>query len=181
MKTLFVFKPKNVVDIITNSSSELFVLKGETKTIVEEMIENVYPNYKDEYDEIKHISELTINELDNFFNYLCSPHIWPASKENYTIPEGFTFDELYEPRKNWETGEIEEPAWNGEIQYELRNNLKDKTNKWKSSFVTNKNKKQILNKLDPKGEMYFLYSKDENPNWDYQEALMGIGERFHLG
>lgn len=180
MKTLFVFKPKNVVDIITNSSSELFVLKGETKEIVEEMIANVYPEYKNEYDEVKHISELSVDELDNYFNYLCSPHMWPATKANYPVPDGFTFDELYEPKKNWETGEVEKPAWNGAIQYELRNNLVTKE-KWRSSFVTEENYQEIVNKLDPERKMYFLYSLDENPDWDMQEKLMNIGERFHLG
>lgn len=180
MKTLFVFKPKNVVDIITNSSSELFVLKGETKEIVEEMIANVYPEYKNEYDEVKHISELSVDDLDNYFNYLCSPHMWPATKANYPVPDGFTFDELYEPKKNWETGEVEKPAWNGAIQYELRNNLVTKE-KWRSSFVTEENYQEIVNKLDPERKMYFLYSLDENPDWDMQEKLMNIGERFHLG
>lgn len=180
MKTLFVFKPKNVVDIITNSSSELFVLKGETKQIVEEMIANVYPEYKNEYDEVKHISELSVDDLDNYFNYLCSPHMWPASKGNYPVPEGFTFDELYEPKKDWQTGEVKKPAWNGQIQYQLRNNLVTK-NKWDSSFVTEENHQEIVNKLDPERKMYFLYSLDENPDWDMQEKLMNIGERFHLG
>ena len=51
-KILFAIKVNNVVDVITNSSSELFVLKGETKNIVEEMITNIYPNYKNEYEEV---------------------------------------------------------------------------------------------------------------------------------
>jgi len=181
MKTLFIFKPKNVVDIITNSSSELFVLKGETKEIVEEMISNVYPDYRNEYNEVKHISELSIDELNNYFRYLCSPHMWPASKSMYPVPDGFTFDELYEPEKDWETGKPKKPAWNGEVQYELRDNLKDKKNKWNMSFVTKKNYKKILDKLDPERKMFFLYSEDQNPNWEMQEKLMMIGERFHLG
>lgn len=181
MKTLFVFRPKNVVDIITNSSSELFVLKGETKQIVEEMIANVYPDYRNEYDEVKHISELTLDELNNYFYYLCSPHMFPASKHMYAVPDGFTFEELYEPKKHWDTGEVEKPAWNGEIQYQLRDNLKDKKNKWNTAFVTEENHQEILNKLDPQREMYFLYSLDENPDWDMQEELMGISQRFHLG
>lgn len=181
MKTLFVINAKNVIDVITNSSSELFVLKGETKKIVDEMIKNLYPNYKKEYKELIHSSKLTIDQLDLYFNYLCSPHQWPASKYMYPVPDGFTFEELYEPKKDWQTGELEKPAWNGEIQYELKNNLKNKKNKWSRSFVTKENHKEILNKLDPERKMYFLFSKDENPNWEMQEQLMTIGERFHLG
>ena len=36
-------------------------------------------------------------------------------------------------------------------------------------------------RLDPNKEMLFLYSIDENPGWDYQELLMNIMDRIHLG
>jgi hypothetical protein len=176
-KVLFLFKVNNVVDVVTNSSSELFVLKGETKEIVEEMIKNVFPDYLDEYDMLSHISELSIDELDNYLSYMCSPHCWPATKSQYPVPDGFTFDELYEPEKDWKTGEQAPPAWNGELQYRLRNNSGER---W-GGLVTEENKEEIIKKLDPKGETYFLYSLDENPNWENQEKLMMIGERYHLG
>ena len=38
-----------------------------------------------------------------------------------------------------------------------------------------------LNMLDPENNTWLLYSLDENPNWEYQEKLSTIGERFHLG
>lgn len=180
-RTLLVFKVDNVIDIITNSSSELFVLKGETKEIVEEMISNVYPDYKIEYDDVKHISELSIDDLDNFMIYECSPHHWPAQKGDMPIPGYFTFDDLYEPEKD-NDGNVK-PAWNGAIQYKLKNNIpeKDRKYRWHRSFVTEENLGWVLNKLDPERQMYFLYSKDENPNWEMQEALMNVGERYHLG
>jgi len=53
--------------------------------------------------------------------------------------------------------------------------------KWDSSFVTVENIEEMRMKLDPKGELYFLYSIDENPDWDFQQALESVGERFHLG
>ena len=177
---LFKFKVNNVVDVITNSSSELFVLKGETKSIVEEMISNVYPSYRYEYNDVKHISELSISELNQYIEFHCNPSVWPATKSSYPILDGFTFEELYEPKKNRRTGIQEPPAWNGEIQYELKNNdLSD--NILCNSFVTKENHKKIIDKLDPGKEMYFLFSIGENPDWDYQEKLMTIGDRFHLG
>lgn len=30
-------------------------------------------------------------------------------------------------------------------------------------------------------ERVLLFSKDENPDWDYQEKLMEVAERYHLG
>lgn len=176
-KTLFVFNINNVIDVVTNSSSELFVLKGETKEIVEEMIQNVYPDYLSEYEKVLHISELSLDQLDQYFQYMCSSHIYPAQKSNYFVPNGFTFDELYEPAKDYKTGEIKKPAWNGSIQYELKVN---EGGRW-GRFVTTNNMEDIINKIDPKKEMYFLYSLDENPNWDYQESLMSIADRYHLG
>ena len=38
MKKIFEFNIDNTIDIITNSSSELFVLQGRTKELVESMI-----------------------------------------------------------------------------------------------------------------------------------------------
>ena len=169
-RILFKICVDNVIDIITNSSSELFVLKGESKAIVEEMIANVYPNYRNEYEELKHIAELTLDELENFISYHCGSSCWPARKENYLILPGFTFDELYEPEKDWKTGELKSPAWNGEIQYRL-----------KEDFIDENNKEEIINRLDPNRSMYFLFSLDENPDWGMQESLMNIGDRYHLG
>jgi hypothetical protein len=173
-KTLFIIQPHSMVDVITNSSSELFVFEGKEKETIIEMIKSVYPDYLEEYSELKNISELTSNELDMYFSYMCSPHIWPARKSQYPILPGFTFDELYEPEKDWKTGDIKQSAWNGEIQYRLKNNEK-------FYFVTDENREECINKLSPNRDMYFLFSYDDNPNYEYQELLEMFGQRIHLG
>jgi len=182
-KTLFAISVDNVVDVITNSSSELFVLKGETKEIATEMIRDIYPDFESEYEPLKHISELSNDDLDTLLNYHCSAYCWPASKSMLPILNGYTFDELYEPKRNWKTGEIEPPAWNGEIQYELKNNLPivyDGTYQ-PTSFVTDENRDRVVKAIEDTIGNYFLYSIDENPNWDRQEELMMIANRYHLG
>ena len=173
-RIIITFAVDNTIDLITNSSSELFVLSGDTREIVTEMVESVYPEFRNEYAEIKSSRDLSEEELDYFFSFASSPGCWPASKNQYPIIPGFTFEDLYEP-------EDKDPAWNGEIQYQLKNNKNETEDVWDRSFVTNENHQEILNKLDPEGKMYFLYSLDENPNWDMQEALMNIGVRYHLG
>lgn len=178
-RKLFLFKIDHSIDLITNSSSELFVLSGNSKDHVVEMIKNVYSDYLNEYEELKSIDELTIRELESYFNYACSSHCWPSSKHQLPILPGFTFEELYEPEKDYQTGKQKEPAWNGQIQYELKNN--SHPNESYGNFVTEENKQELINKLDPNKKMFFLFSIDENPNWNYQEQLMQIGERFHLG
>jgi len=42
MKTLFVINPHSIIDVITNSSSELYVFKGKNKETIEKMIEEIY-------------------------------------------------------------------------------------------------------------------------------------------
>ena len=180
-RVLFTIKPHSIIDVITNSSSELFVGKSQNKEELISLLKAVYPGYLNEYNELMHIDELSMDQLETYISYHCSSHCWPASKSNYGILNGFTFEELYEPEKDWQTGKVKSPAWNGELQYQLRDNAKDEDNKWNQSFVTESNVEEIKNKLDPNREMYFLFSNDENPNWEMQEKLMNIMNRYHLG
>lgn len=207
MKDLIVFKPHSIVDIITNSSSELFVFEGNEKEVIEEMIRQVYPNYDNEYEELKSIMELSVEELDNFISYHCSPHRYPARRADYPLIGDYTFEELYEPEEGGR-------AWNGELQYQLKDNSRPPKNltvkkfddfinkdidpyseenwnndeeeyedKWHiRRFVTLQNHTEVINRICPEHNLYFMYSLDENPNWDYQEKLEEIGGiRYHLG
>ena len=170
-KTLFVIRPHSIVDLITNSSSELFVFNGKQKKVLKNSIEAVYPDYLSEYKELKSVDDLRPEELNTYMSFVCSSRMWPATKSMYPVLPGFTFDELYTPDDNGV------PAWNGEIQYQLRNNEGCKY----GDFVTEQNFEEIKNKLDPNREMFFLFSLDENPNWDMQEELESFGTRYHLG
>lgn len=173
-KIVFVIQPQSIIDIITNSSSELFIFKGKDKEVIEKMISELYPNYKNEYEELQPLRSLSTEELDNFVSWTTGSHCWPADKKDYQIPGIFTFEELYE-------AEDEKPAWNGEIQYKLKKNFVDPESKWDYSFVTEENKDWVLSKLDPTNSMFLLYSIDENPNYDMQGELESIGTRYHLG
>jgi hypothetical protein len=177
-KPVFVIQVDNVIDLITNSSSELFVLSSQTKEIVTELIESTYSDFRSEYEEPINIKDLDIERLNQYFDYFTYPGIYPAKKKDYPIIPGFTFEELYEPKKHWETGEIEPPAWNGEIQYELKNN--DQNSRW-GRYVTEENREELIKKLNPTGDLWFLYSLDENPDWEKQEDLSSIASRYHLG
>ena len=67
-KVLFEIKVNNVIDVITNSSSELFVLKGETQEIVEEMIKDIYPDYKNEYEDLKPLKEVSSSDFRTYLD-----------------------------------------------------------------------------------------------------------------
>lgn len=150
MKHLFTFQPDHVLDIITNSSSELFVLKGQTLAIVESMVRSVYANYDSEYESIKPTSDLTIDEIQTYLSYAYIHY-----SEEPKMLSGFSFDEMFEKSERW-------------------TNLK-----W--GFVTEENKAKVVKAMDPTGDKFFMFSKDENPNWEMQEQLMEVGERYHLG
>lgn len=147
-KIVFVMNIHSVVDVITNSSSELFVGKHQSKEIIEEMIKLAYPNYLNEYEELKSIDELSDDDLDVYISY--HYEIWG----NLKLIDGFSFDEMYEKENDW---------------IYISND-----------FVKN-NRQKIINAIDPERKMFFLFSIDENPNWEMQGRLENIMTRYHLG
>lgn len=150
---IFVFNIDHAIDIITNSSSELFVLQGKTKEIVNEMILNQYPNYTDEYEELKNISELTTEELDTYISY----KYYTYQRNN----KHSLFD--LDPSILWKN-------------YNNKNEVKY----WYPE-LTEEGAKLIKEKISPNNDLWFLFSIDENPNWDFQEKLETIATRYHLG
>lgn len=151
-RKLFVFNVSNVIDLITNSSSELFILSGNNMNEVKSLIESVYPNYLSEYQEVVSIDNISEEELDTYLTY--EYNTWD---DKLTLSKVFKIDPniLYSNYSDFETKKY----WHGRISdvgYSL-----------------------IREKL-PK-DMYFLYSINENPNWEMQENLMNIATRYHLG
>ena len=198
-KQLIAIKVNNVIDIITNSSDALFVLQGKTKEIVNEMIENIYPNYRDEYQELKDIRDFTDEEIDTFLqwhlgrksSFWSSGELYDKSfdyvlihgfKElydksfDYVLIHGFKFEELYDT--NVKLGHY---PLNSE--YKIKNNIpiKKRKSKWDFCFVTNDNRERVIKGIEKSVGRFFLYSIVENPEWEMQEKLMEIGKRYHLG
>lgn len=145
---LFTMNIHSVVDVITNSSSELFVGKHQSKEIMEEMIKQIYPNYLNEYEELMTIDELSNYYLDVYISY----HY--ESWRSVNLIEGFSFEDMYEKE--------------GDLVY------------IKNDFVE-KNRERIINSIDPERKMFFLFSINDNPNWEMQEKLESIMTRYHLG
>lgn len=153
-RQLFVIQPQSIIDVITNSSSELFIFQGKEFEVIKSMIEAIYPDYLNEYEELVSLDEIDNDALDTYICY--SYENWndklSVSKEFDILPE-----KLY---SNWNSKETEK-YWYGEISAE--------------GYAI------IKNKLKEKGNMYFLFSREENPDWEYQEQLGNIGYRYHLG
>jgi len=150
-KVLFALKPHSVVDVITNSSSELFVGNSTSKEDIINIIKESYLNYLDEYSEVKATKELSNDEIETYIGYHYNNWSNAHQKFMQELVPGFKYEDIFD----------------GEYV--------------KSNLVNNKNRDKFIKGIDPNNEMYFLFSLDDNPNWDYQEKLMNIMHRYHLG
>jgi hypothetical protein len=152
---MFVFQVEHTIDLITNSSSELFVLRGKSKQHVMELIQSIYPNYLNEYHEVKCIDELSCEEIETYI-YQQYDDYWSEGKSGKKIIPGFTFDEMYEPSSY-------------------------KQGSYHSRPVTDEMKDRYVVGISPKKDLFFIFSKNENPIWEEQEKLMTVATRYHLG
>lgn len=155
---IFTIEVESIVDLITNSSSELFVFEGESKKKVLKLIKEAYPEYLNEYHELKTVDDMSQDELETYIDYQAYYH-------GFKPFGAFTQDELYEEDPDF--------TWN---KYRVKNNIPDQ--KW-GRFVTKKNIKWVRDKIDPTRKLFFLFSLDENPR--VQAPLEMIGHRYHLG
>jgi hypothetical protein len=152
--TLFTTKINSIVDIITNSSSELFVGNKNSKEELIELIKEVYPNYLDEYHEIQSLNEI---RNDDFTTYL--------SYKYYSWDDDLILSKTYDIKP-----EILYSNW------EERN-----TKNYWYPRLSDKGIKLIKNKIDPNNKLFFLFSMNDNPNYEMQIELERIMTRYHLG
>lgn len=172
-KILFTISVDNTIDIITNSSSELFVLNGETLNSVKELVESIYPEYRKEYEEIVALRDASDSDVDTYVNW-----IEDSSYDRWD----YTMSMSKEKRKQYDIQEDTKQAQKyGLSPEEFFKNWDDRNNEYYYSRISSKGYDAIRKTLDPNRKIFLLFSIDDNPNWDMQEALMSIGERYHLG
>ena len=211
MKSLFIIKIQSQSDVITNSSSELFIFNDKnSKEEVIELLNNVYPNWKDEYAEPVPFSKITdeINEdslwyllpnssydiMDDFRSIIFD-HI-KGSKIQYE--DFLSTSECNELLKKFnENLKIEKYKF-PEVEFARKHGLEpeifwDGFDDLKVELVEGMGRKYIncfQLEISEKGKealikanpnSWLLYSLDENPDWDHQEDLIQIATRIHLG
>ena len=152
----FEFNIHSIIDIITNSSSELFVFEAKTGDILKDLISGVYPNYLTEYRDVELLSDLSNEDLECYIDW--TYRTYGESKDLHIFP-----------------GIIQEDTY--EISYIHGDRISFSL---KEGFIE-KYREKLLQIIDPENKTWLLYSIDENPNWDCQEKLMQIGTRYHLG
>ena len=69
MKKIFQFTVDNTIDIITNSSSELFVLHGDTKGQILDLVRSVYPDFENEYT-LTSLKEATNDDTETYIDWV---------------------------------------------------------------------------------------------------------------
>lgn len=181
VKQSIIIKPHSFIDVITNSSSELFVMNNKEQEEVEAILKEIYPDYLSEYEPLQDVKNFTNNELDSFLSWhLGRKSGWWRSgtiydnKDDYVLLSGFSFEEIYDTS-------VELSSDYRSSEYHVINNNPDKSDKWGEYFVTDENREKVINGIIKDVGRYFLYSLGENPDWDMQEQLMLIGTRYHLG
>lgn len=173
---LFVFKIQSISDVITNSSSELFVFSGNNESEVIDILDSIYPNWRDEYDDPKKVANFDKEEIEDYLydTNVLESYFW----------EDDNFDKLY---KN-------ESLSCCDLARDLGLSMTEAFDNWKTWDPTSKNKTWESRKLQlsdkfvekfkenaEKEKIYALYSYEDNPLWEYQELLMEVAERHHLG
>lgn len=176
-KALFIIQVENSIDLITNSSSELFVMNGETLDNVREMIESAHPNYLDEYYEVVALRDATPENINTYLSWIEDPfyhggNYWKLSDE--------------ERKSKKEKSKIQFAKRFGMTPEECYSDYENRNDKEKYPYSFWYNIKEdalikIAKQLDPDGKIFLLFSIDDNPNWDYQEKLSDFATRYHLG
>lgn len=170
MKTCFIFNIQSVSDIITNSSSELFVFARRTVDEVVSILDEVYPDWQNEYQSPVQVNLMSTDDLRDYLDWVysrweyCSlyhPEITRETSKQLNLAKHFKLDpaDLY---SNWETWDPHsEDYYTAYLQ-------------WKDSGVE-------LVRTKIADSTVALYSIDDNPEWKYQDILEQYAKRYHLG
>ncbi|WQJ53419.1 MAG: hypothetical protein [Wendovervirus sonii] len=189
-------KVQSFSDIITNSSSELFVFNdGKSVEEVIKKLNSIYPDWKNEY----HIPDYLKNNTDDNINmytyyslgcymeeietdYLCKlqgikPYMHICGRNYY----GFQFTEKDFNKNNCYALKIAE---------KIGGKPKKVFSNWNTYNPFSDDYGRQCLEYSPYGIQLFkqkyanyvlLWSIDENPDWEYQKKIMNIAKRYHLG
>lgn len=172
-KIIFTFNVDNIISLITNSSSELFVLNGDTLNSVQQMVSSIHPDYLTEYHEVVALKDADDMLVETYLDWIeNSYHNYWEEKIGMSEKERIEYDIAKHTKEAEKYGMLPEAFFE---------NWDDRNNKYFYSRISEKGYDAVRHTLDPNGRIFLLLSLYDNPNWDKQEALMNIGSRYHLG
>ena len=184
MRILFQFNIQSVTDVITNSSSELFVFNKGSKEEIINLLNLIYPNWRDEYQEPISLGEMDEEELEYYFSCI-QPFNYHSNETKYSTHQTYlatTFN--ISPKILYSNWDIFDPS----IKFPRKDDYKTDED-WEEAYEKYRNIAHVqladnwMDLIKPKLDLdtICLYSKSDNPNWDYQEILEGFAQRYHLG
>lgn len=182
MRTLFRFNIQSYSDIITNSSSELFVFKNNSVEEVINILNTIYPDWRSEYQEPILFKNMSKEDQDRYIEWVADCYRWFGDYDYYYNGiswikrtkkeqiEVFEHDVIEHYHKKFDVDNKDVPS--------LFENWGDYNNEYfylrLSTVGYDIFRKKFENDIA-------LWSLDENPNWDYQQEIEEYAERYHLG
>ena len=193
-KILFTFKIQSFSDVITNSSSELFVFddKGDVEK-VKEILDGLYPDWRSEYAEPVLLKNADDEDIESYAEYLL-PRGWDYDYRCKTSEECrnllcqdirrfFNEDakrfypniDAWDPKYNW----IDDEKFKNKSHEDL---TREEWSEIWSRQELECNYEEVVKYLkDNRQNEVLLFSLGENPDWDMQEELQTVAHRYHLG
>lgn len=173
-KILFTFNIDNAIDIITNSSSELFILEEETQELALEMVKEAYPEYLSEYEPLVALRDANSSQISTYLSWVSDS--W---YDNYRESRHLSEEERIKADMRKAIMKAEKYGMTPETFYTNWDKRTD--GKWWYGNISEEGLRNAAKTLDPDGKIFLLFSIDENPNWEAQESLEAICQRYHLG
>ena len=180
---MFRFNVQSSSDIITNSSSELFVFNNDSVKDVVEILDNLYPNWKSEYEEPIKYSDQSIEDKMIYLYFVFISHQFylkdfkfnPDTGLEYSVDEQFElyckcFENYYKTTYGLDKESINKVFFITLYRDDYFNDVEIKINPLNIDILEPLFKDDIA-----------LYSIYENPDWEYQEKLSKVAKRYHLG
>jgi len=193
-KILFTFKIQSFSDVITNSSSELFVFddKGDVEK-VKEILDGLYPDWRSEYEEPVLLKDADDASVELYAEYLL-PRGWDYDYRGETTEEcrnllrqdiKHFFNE--DAKRFYPNIDTWDPKYNWSNDKKFKNKLYEDLTREERSEIWSKHElecdyDEVVKYLkDNRQNEVLLFSLGDNPDWDMQKKLQTVANRYHLG
>lgn len=185
-------KIQSFSDVITNSSSELYVFAdGKSVEEVATELDEVAPGWRSEYSDPEYVKDTVALEtyIDAIIpnwdyeelekRHCCKVNGIPINDYKYFVicPE-LNYASLFDKNDSWASNLAKQLGLTPEEAFDDWNEYDPFGPGWTHLSLSEK-ANDIIRERDK--DVVLVWSNDENPDWDRQEKMMTIGERYHLG
>lgn len=166
-KILFEFNIQSITDIITNSSSELFVFKNRELEDLVLILSLIHPCWNLEYNEPIQVNRMRDDELATYLEWIYGGSDFDYEIRNIPITKENTK----------RTGVAKHFGLKPKFVYEDYENWDPNINKLSLKYLPEG--LRTIRAMIPDAT-FAMYSKNDNPTWEYQEKFERLGKRYHL-